>query len=383
MRGTIFLTAALLGSLSVSSASVTVQGWWHLDSTQPITDSSGNNRTFGSAYSTAPATGGQVAAQVINNGAGGPLDGTGYTSTQCILVGVGVGGKRQSSMWGLGYNPPAQNYGIEIWVLPQDNGIAGGSGGWILSSGQSGGVALRINQPTGGAESYIDAFNLGTSTTIGNQVPIDTNNWMHLAIVNAGGVTTFYTNGVACGASNTNGATASAGDAYCISAPGDNQAFYGYLDEARMFTFAAGAFSTNDLLLRPAGPQIIAQPQSASVWLGGAATFSVTPSFSGNIGYQWRSNGTNVQGAIGQHRHHVRLQADLRQSLGNHRGGDPHRRFAQSLGCQRLSQPRNERTEPRGLLSGGCGYRDDCNQYRQRTLQWRAGTQCHLRRENK
>jgi len=299
MRGTIFLTAALLGSLSVSSASVTVQGWWHLDSTQPITDSSGNNRTFGSAYSTAPATGGQVAAQVINNGAGGPLDGTGYTSTQCILVGVGVGGKRQSSMWGLGYNPPAQNYGIEIWVLPQDNGIAGGSGGWILSSGQSGGVALRINQPTGGAESYIDAFNLGTSTTIGNQVPIDTNNWMHLAIVNAGGVTTFYTNGVACGASNTNGATASAGDAYCISAPGDNQAFYGYLDEARMFTFAAGAFSTNDLLLRPAGPQIIAQPQSASVWLGGAATFSVTPSFSGNIGYQWRSNGTNVQGATG------------------------------------------------------------------------------------
>jgi len=293
------VAVALLGGLCVSSATVTVQGWWHLDSSQPITDSSGNNHTFGSAYSTAPATGGQVAAQVINNGAGGPLDGTGYTSRQCIEVGIGVGGKRQSSMWAIGYNPPPQNYGIEIWVLPQDNGIAGGSGGWILSSGQTGGVALRVNQGSGGGKSYIDAFILGTSTPIGGQVPIDTNNWMHLAIVNEGGITTFYTNGVACGPSDTNNATASAGDAYCLSAPGDNQAFYGYLDEARMFTFAAGAFSTNDLLLRPAGPQIIGQPQSASVWLGGAATFSVTPSFSGNIGYQWMSNGTNLPGATG------------------------------------------------------------------------------------
>lgn len=297
MRRIIVSAVALWGGICISSASVTVQGWWHLDSSQPINDSSGNNRTFGSAYSTAPATGGQVAAQVINNGAGGPLDGTGYSSTQCIQVGVGVGGKRQSSMWAIGYNPPAQNYGIEIWVLPQDNGIAGGTGGWILSSGQNGGVALRINQPSGGGNSYIDAFIVGTSRTIGGQVPIDTNNWMHLAIVNQDGVTTFYTNGVPCGASDTNNATTSSGDVYCLSAPGDNQAFYGYLDEARMFTFASGAFSTNDLLLRPAGPQIIAQPQSASVWLGGAASFSVTPSFSGNVSYQWRNYGTNVPGA--------------------------------------------------------------------------------------
>ena len=60
---------------------------------------------------------------------------------------------------------------------------------------------------------------------------------------------TFYTNGIPCGDSLTSGATASAGDMYCISAPGDNQAFYGYLDEARLFTFAAGAFTTNDFLL--------------------------------------------------------------------------------------------------------------------------------------
>jgi len=296
MRRVAFTLAALLGGIHLASATVTVQGWWHLDSTQPINDSSGNSRTFGSAYSTAPATGGSVAAQLINNGVGGPLDATGWISTNCIQVGVGVGGKRQSSMWGIGYNPPAQNYGIEIWVLPQDNGIAGGTGGWILSSGQSGGVAFRVNAPVGNP-SYIDAFDVGNSMSIGSQVPLDTNQWMHLALVNNGGITTFYTNGIACGPSVTNGTSTPAGDVYAISAPGDNQAFYGFLDEARMFTFAAGAFSTNDLLLRPAGPIINGQPQNAIVWNGGAAPFNLTAALDNSLTYQWQRGGTNISGA--------------------------------------------------------------------------------------
>lgn len=292
-----FFTAAL-----TASASVTVQGWWHLDNAQPITDSSGNGRTFGSAYSTAPAAGGQVAALPINNGAGGPLDGTGYISSQCIRLGVGAGGaKRQSAMWGIGYNPPAQNFGIEIWVLPQDNGIAGGSGGWIFSSGQSGGVALRVNAPSGGG-SYIDAFDVGNQLPIGDQVPLETNEWMELAIVNNGGVVTFYTNGVPCGPSVTNGTTASAGDVY-IGSPGDNSAYDGYLDEARMFTFSAGAFTTNDLLLRPPGPNLLSNPASEVVWSGGAAPFNVVASFDFNSDpadaqtYQWLMNDARISGA--------------------------------------------------------------------------------------
>jgi len=291
----ILLCTALLAGALTSSANVTVQGWWHLDNSQPINDSSGNNRTFGSAYSTAPAAGGAFASLPVNNGAGGPLGSVGYSSTECIQVGVGVGGKRQSAMWGLGYNPPAQNYGIEIWVLPQDNGVAGGTGGWIFSSGQGGGVALRINSQSGG-DSYIDAFILGTSTTIGDRVTIDTNRWMHLALVNDGGITTFYTNGVPCGLSDTNHATTPAGDVY-IGTPSDNQAYYGYLDEARMFTFAAGAFSTSDLLLRPAGPNIIGQPKDASVWAGGAAPFTVNPSFDFTMNFQWRIGSTLLAGS--------------------------------------------------------------------------------------
>ena len=295
MRKIIVSLLALCGGVWFSSAAVTVQGWWHLDTTQPTTDSSGNSRGFGSAYSTAPATGGAFAALPVNNGAGGPLGTTGYTSTQCIQVGVGVGGKRQSAMWGIGYNPPAGGYGIEIWVMPQDNGIAGGSGGWIFSSGQGGGVALRINS---GTPSYIDAFILGSGgTTIGDQVEIDTTKWMHLAIVDNGGVLTFYTNGIACGASVTSGATTPAGDVY-IGTPSDNQAYFGFLDEARMFTFASGAFSTNDFLLRPAGPNIVGQPQAnVYVWDGGAAPFSVNASFDASLTYQWRRGGSPQSGA--------------------------------------------------------------------------------------
>jgi hypothetical protein len=294
MRKIIVSLAALVGGACLSSATVTVQGWWHLDSSQPITDSSGNNRTFGSAYSTAPPTGGQFGGLLVNNGAGGPLGGTGYSSLQCVQVGVGVGGKRQSAMWGIGYVPPATNYGIEIWVLPQDNGIAGGSGGWIFSSGDGGGVAMRVNAP-GGGNSYIDAFIIGSGATIGNQVLLDTNRWMHLAVVNDNGVLTFYTNGIPCGASVSNGVSAPSGTVY-IGTPSDNQAYYGYLDEARMFTFAPGAFTTNDLLLRPAGPNIIGQPQNAVVWAGGAAPFAVNASFDNSLVYQWQRSATNLPG---------------------------------------------------------------------------------------
>ena len=65
------LTALLAGALT-SSATVTVEGWWHLDTSQPITDSSGKARNFGSAYSTDPGAGGQFAALPVNNGGWGP-----------------------------------------------------------------------------------------------------------------------------------------------------------------------------------------------------------------------------------------------------------------------------------------------------------------------
>ena len=162
-------------------------------------------------------------------------------------------------------------------------------------------MAFRVND-LGDGNPYIDAFDVGTKATIGNQVPLNTNQWTHLALVNIGGVVTFYTNGVPCGTSLDSGASTPAGDVY-IGTPSDNQAYYGYLDEARMFTFASGAFTTNDLLLRPPGPNLLAQPQNDIVWNGGAAPFNVIASFDFATNpataqfYQWQENGVRINGA--------------------------------------------------------------------------------------
>jgi len=293
------------GASHQASAAVSVEGWWHLgEGTTLLTDSSGNSRNFLSAFSTAPSSGGNFGALLIQNGVGGPLDGTGFTSAQSIRLGVGVGAKRQSAMWGTGYNPPATNFGIEIWASPQDYldsgriGIAGGSGGWLLSSGQTGGVAIRVVENEDGTSSIEGGVingNYHNMIKIGDSVLADTSTWTHFAIVNENGTNTFYVNGVPSGPPlNTN--TPSAGDMYC-GTPDDNQAFDGFLDEARVFTFAPGQFSPNDLLLRPAGPLIVNQPQDATVWDGGAVPFSVTASLNSNLAYQWRHDDTNVAGA--------------------------------------------------------------------------------------
>jgi hypothetical protein len=249
------------------------------------------------AFSTAPSTGGQFGGLLLNNGAGGPLGTTGYISTNAVRAGIGVGAKRQSAMWGIGYNPPATNYGIEIWAMPQRDGFVNNTT-WYFSSGQSGGVLLQCVNNGPGVPASMVASILGTAINIGSPAPIDTNRWTHYAIVNDNGITTFYTNGIPCGPSDTNNWTASAGDVY-IGTPSDNQAPDANLDEARMFTFAPGGFTTNDLLLRPPGPSIVGQPQSITVWSGGAASFTVNPAYDNSLLYQWQRAGTNLPGQTG------------------------------------------------------------------------------------
>ena len=234
----------------------------------------------------------------VVNGAGGPLGTTGYRSTNCIRLGIGVNGKRQSAMWGaVGYSLPASNFGLEIWALPQDKGFINNST-WIFSSGQAGGVALRVRNngdDTSSFEGTVINGGENSVVTIGTPVLIDTNRWTHLAIVNVDGTNYFYVNGVVSGAGNAFN-VASTGDMY-VGTPNDNQAFDGYLDEARIFTFAPGAFTTNEFLLRPAGPNIVVAPQNASVWDGGAAPFEVIPSFDNSLTYAWLREGVPIGGA--------------------------------------------------------------------------------------
>jgi hypothetical protein len=81
--------------------------------------------------------------------------------------------------------------------------------------------------------------------------PVSLNTWTHVALVRDGGVARLYVNGVAAGASAANNPATPTGF-FGIDAPpqgNSTQVFQGLIDEVRVFTFAPGLFSTNDLLL--------------------------------------------------------------------------------------------------------------------------------------
>ncbi len=297
MRRILLITTTLLAGVLTSHAAVTVQGWYHFGDAANPQDASGNGRHFTSAYSHVPpnnpAFGGSFSGIFTPTGVGGPLGTSGYTSTSCTRA--GWYSTRICTTWGTGYNPPLANFFIEISVLPYGKGYMGGSA-WLFSSGENNGsYALRVKDNGDGTSSYVATI-VGYGD-IGGSMPIDTNRWTHLAMVNDNGVTTFYTNGVACGPSDTSHATtASAGNMF-IGNPGSWQGPDGLLDEARVCTFAPGAFSTSDFLIKPPGPQIVSQPQDATVWAGGAVPFSVGAVIDPSLTYQWRRSGTNVPGA--------------------------------------------------------------------------------------
>lgn len=274
-----------------ASATVTVQSWYHFGEVADYyADSTPNAHRFGQGFSTC-AGGGNAGGIITATGVGGPLGASGWTSTKCLRLGQN---KCQGSLWAPGYNPPSTNFGIEIWVLPQDTGVNGGSSSWIFSSGQSGGVTIRIVDNQDGTSQLVGTI-LGAQVDVGDPFIVPTNKWTHVAMVNDNGTTTFYINGVANGASDTANATASAGDAY-IGTPSDNQAYDGYVDEARVFTFAPGQFSPNDFLLPPPGPNVITQPSSATVWNGGAAPFAVVVPQDPSTTFQWQRGGVALSG---------------------------------------------------------------------------------------
>ena len=72
MRKIIVSLAALLGGIYISSAAVTVQGWWHFGEVGDYyADSSGNGHRFSSAFSRVGS--GNAGASVEPFGCGGPL----------------------------------------------------------------------------------------------------------------------------------------------------------------------------------------------------------------------------------------------------------------------------------------------------------------------
>lgn len=261
-------------------------------------DSSGNNRTFNFAFST--GNGGNPGIVLVPIAAGGPLGGaTGPVSTISALW--GSTNRAAAGMWQDPWTFPATNYVLEAWVLPVGTGgTAGNVNSQIASTGDGTGIGFRTtyNPDDDTIQLRLDAFSPGSTVTIGSPVLADRTRWTHVAAVNDNGTVTFYVNGVASGAPAAF-ALASAGSSFIGSGSGTFNPFHGYIDEVRYSTFQPGAFALGDLLTRPAGPSIVAQPATASVWNGGTAPFEVDVAYDESTTYQWKRGGSAISGATG------------------------------------------------------------------------------------
>ncbi|MDB6079128.1 MAG: hypothetical protein JWO82_2875 [Akkermansiaceae bacterium] len=145
--------------------------------------------------------------------------------------------------------------------------------------------------------------------------PLPQNTWSHIALVRNGGIATLYVNGQAAGSSSLTPVypPSSYSSSYFQGSIGCYQvalpssplpvSFVGNVDEFRFFTFAAGQFSLNDLLLSASR---LAVEQSADVPLAPGSTVSldrVAPGESSSMVFTLKSLGvsplTSVKATIG------------------------------------------------------------------------------------
>lgn len=236
--------------------------WWHMGEADPgaapgsaataTMDSVGrfnltmNNGSGVYASNVSPAAARNVGSDLCVSFSGGP-----YASTSA--------------------NPTTSNtdFGVEGWFYSSNtsgtqlmlyNGNAG-AGGWGF--GQNGNVY----------EIFMGDVAFQSTTT-----PVFTNSWVHLALVCTNGVTTFFTNGVEAYSFNAT-PLPPGGPGFAIGAvTGGGSSFKGMIDEVRIFTFADGAFTTNDFLLTPPPAATIANVRATGVNKTEATlTATVTP----------------------------------------------------------------------------------------------------------
>ena len=217
---TVHVLAVCLMGAQFATAAVTREAWYPLGeqgagSNNVPLDYSGNRRHFiGSNGSNSFIVAGGAVPWSISN---------------CFFAGT------NSGCWTEGYNPPEDNVGIECWAHTTASGQTNKT---IFCTGING---LQLLYDKGFKAAIHNVAFVG-----GTYRPPSTREWVHLALVRTNGVALFYVNGVQCSAPST----AVPGDALSLHmgvAPGGAGQFMGGIDEARVFIFTDGAFSTNDL----------------------------------------------------------------------------------------------------------------------------------------
>lgn len=158
-------------------------------------------------------------------------------STADLVVPSGKG------FYGVSTAFPTDNFGIELWVKTAD--LAQSKDIFVTNSYNS--QSLKFTQlGTALAASYQGVSWIGPTNGVSGAVTA--NEWIHLAIVRDGGVSSFYIDGVKQGGTTTTAPTTSASGVHIAVQPGGiTGTWNGAMDELRVFTFTTGAFSVSDL----------------------------------------------------------------------------------------------------------------------------------------
>jgi len=178
------------------------------------------------------------------------------------------------------------NFGMEAWVKP--NATAGGNR-TIVCNGS----------PTASGWAFIQHGGTEFTASLGGVAGFGSGaaaagTWTHLALVRDNGTATFYVNGVASGTSAsvpipaTNGFILAVHPQFVV-----NTWFNGAIDEVRVFTFAAGGFSTNDLLLNRIFTLPATNITATNATLNGSANLSGFPTLAW---FEW--GGTTSYGNV-------------------------------------------------------------------------------------
>lgn len=219
----------------------------HLANDDSVVDGSGNGRNLGFVVGE-----GTISSSIANPAPG--------SSSYYEFAGRGFYVDGVFESWDI-YQ--SNNAGIEAWVRVADLGqgsttIFNASGlNLVWQGGAGGGFGARMGETAVG----------------GLYSPSNSTEWVHLALVRdsgtvtgwddtAGGVSTFYVNGVAFGSTVTTGSAGTNSVLLGVTA-GASAYFNGAIDEARIFTFEPGAFSPSDLMI----------PEPSVVLTGAAGAF--------------------------------------------------------------------------------------------------------------
>lgn len=222
----------LVASAVPAVASVTVYAEYHLGeagslggSNLPL-DSSGNGRNLTNEISGANATVGSASFHPNASGSTAYLDTSGAGNEGWYSAGMFNG---------------LQNDNFALGVFARSSSLAGVNQGDIFTVGGSNGSIKLSLAGNGWAASAHNVAWIGADNGVAGSFTADT--WVHLALVRASGVTTFYINGVATGSTY---AGVPVNDTPHISvAPGGSTYFDGLIDEARVVTFTAGESTSN------------------------------------------------------------------------------------------------------------------------------------------